>query len=59
MEIDTITHLKIMNFYVPTVMLLLILIEERIAVFHKCVETIYQPPKRLAHGEDIVQTTTQ
>ena len=40
-------------------MLLLILIEAKTVVFHKCVETIYQPPKRFAHGEDIVQTTTR
>ena len=28
-------------------------------IMHKCVETIYQPPKGIAYGEDIVQTTTR
>ena len=37
---------------------LLIHIEEKI-VQNKCVETIHQPPKGIAYGEDIVQTTTQ
>ena len=58
MEIGLIILWKIFNYCVLTVMLLQTLTVVKIAG-NKCVETIYQPPKGFAYGEDIVQTTTQ
>ena len=58
MVIGLTMNLAIYLCFAQIAMLLLIIIEVKMLINHKCVETIHLLPKSLRYGKDIVQTTT-